>query len=322
MCSTSIVLALPARSTSHGGSQTAIPVDLTSISVDPQFAHVAAVHDLTDGYGFALSKPSVGVVEVVGRSGQIRISPNISGSADWVQLKWDHLTEYDLSNTSVAQVAPGDWANSDMAWQNPTAVSLNVSNVFYNATNVVFNGTVTPSRATQAVALSMSVYIYATDMVVQNGNQSISVKQNQIKFDVDFGAWPFRSSNNTLHFGVSLSSSTVDAVASSIVPTIDSVTNNTHQLIEVGMAKLVAPTNAFADGNQIIVTQGISSTAPGTVVTHWVFPYYANELYYDPVLSSTSTATTTATVDPTSSSGSKLSAFVPAIICLIMAAVI
>ena len=319
--------SIPPISTSYtSGSvnQFVLPVNLSSSSVSTQFAQVTAVHDSTNVDGYSLSKFSVGVVELVGRSGQIRITPNTSNSADWVQLQWDHLIEYDASNTVVAQITPNSWASSTMAWQSPIAVSLNVSNVMYNATKVVFNGTVTLLNGTAAVDLSMSVYLYAVDLVVPNGNQSLGVSTNQVKFDIDFGPWPFKSDNNTLHFGVSLSSSATDAVPSAIVPMVDSMANNNHQLITVGLAQLISPSNAFADGNQTNVIQGITSSSTGSVVTHWVFPHYITELHYDPVLSSSSssTSTTSTAVNSATSSATKYNSVVPAVVGLLIAAIV
>ena len=311
--------------TSHtpgGGNQFVLPVNLTSSSVSNQFAQVTAVHD-SIGDGYSLSKFSIGVVELVGRSGQIRITPNSSNSANWVQLKWDHLIEYDASNTAVAEILPNSWARSAMTWQSPIAVSLNVSNVMYNATKVVFNGTVT-LNSIATVDLSMSVYLYAVDLVMPNGNQSLGVSTNQVKFDIDFGPWPFQSDNNTLHFGVSLSSSATDAVPSAIVPMVDSMTNNSHQLITVGQAQLISPSNAFADGNQTNVVQGITNSSTGDVVTHWVFPHYITQLHYDPVLSSSSssTSTTSIAVNSATSSAIKYHSVVPTVVGLLIAAII
>ena len=119
-----------------------------------------------------------------------------------------------------------------------------------------------------------------------------------MKFNIDIGAWPFKSINNTLHFGVALTSSSSEPSAqtqppsASITNITDQMTKNVHNSLVIGRAQLIAPTNAFIDDVQTLVSQGITSESGDSIVTHWIFPYYTSDIHYDPVLSSSTTLST------------------------------
>jgi len=126
---------------------------------------------------------------------------------------------------------------------------------------------------------NVTTWIYTSTVQVQNGNQTITVPKDSLKFTIKITDWPFMSSTNKLHFGAAiLSQGGYRSDAPMIQPK-----NTVEQRIQFGPGNLDLANQAVIDG----VNQAISATtySIGTQTgVLWTFPYFKNSLEYDPVL--------------------------------------
>jgi hypothetical protein len=217
-------------------------------------------------------------VEFVGKSGQFKLYESSKGNDDFIKIKMEKLEEIDSSGKRVKSVPA--FASMDFVWSEPELVDMDSSddNVV-NATMVMFS--VSFNVESSNVDFSMKTWLFEQAGTVMNGNETIEVAQNALKFTVSIKNWPFEESSHRLKFGVDIKSDDDDE------DDVERETVNDRGSAEqvkfsLGDFYLSAPTSAIVDGSLTNITSEIEVSSSKTELD-WIFPSFT-ELEYDPVI--------------------------------------
>jgi hypothetical protein len=224
-------------------------------------------------------------VDLVGQSGQIKLTPQ--NATSFTKLKWSKLEEIDANN-QVLQSVNNFASEKLMEWGAPREGMYNGT----VATLVTLNGSITVGNGNNAktAQLEITVYVFKTEVIVINGNTTVVVPKDNIKFDVNINNWPFVSNKSRLTFGVNLESQGGRLTATSSDTTTGTSAANK---VTFGPGNIVSPKNALVDGVDTPITVTFDS-ASSTLT--WNFPYFASSLEYDPTMAAEATTTGTASL--------------------------
>jgi len=211
--------------------------------------------------------------EVLGQSGKIRLYDSDTGST--LQIKWNKIEEIATNGQKVAFV--NNMASQDFTVSNPTLVPVNGKNATKITLSVpslnVASGNFHPS-------LSVDVFIYQQETTVQNGNQTLTVLADQLKFTINMAGWQFSNAANTLHFGLQVLEKGDKDPSSSTV----TAKNSDEKTVKFDSGNLDLATEAVIDGHNVAITSTVTKVGQNTVVD-LTFPSFTSTLSYDPTLS-------------------------------------
>jgi hypothetical protein len=203
-------------------------------------------------------------IDYTGQSGQMKIYP--ANEVGFIQIKMDSLAETTASGGSTSNKIT-TFANQEFTWSTPTPVTRNgVDGMF-----TYFSATLSNNAK-----FGLNTTIWVKDVVVSNGNQTITVPANTLKFDVDVTNWPFLATTNELSFGLSVATKgdKGDAKRSE---------GASGSKVTVADGYIEAPSQCVADGVNKPAPLSISQNGKNTILL-WKFPYFASTLRYDPIV--------------------------------------
>jgi len=245
------------------------------------------------------------VIQFLGQSGQIKLTP--ANSTDFIQIRWNKIEEVTPQGVVVQSV--NNFASQVFTWSQPESVVVNG----YNATSVVLASQLSVglgSQVTSTTIFNISTYIFNMEAMVRNGNQTLSVPENSVKFTVHIDSWPFLNYSNVLTFGAALlhaggESSSVGGIT---------FKNSQENSIDFGPGTMDMANTAVVDGYNENVTMRTYSVDPVTSGVQWTFPAFNVSLDYDPTLTLTGTSS--------SSNGAEKSLFSRTLFLLLSTAVL
>jgi len=132
-------------------------------------------------------------------------------------------------------------------------------------------------NATQgSLIIGIGIYIFAQETEVQNGNESVTVLDTELKFDITISGWEFQNSDNQLMLELSFIANKHQAHERD---------GNTTKLEgdDGATAYLNVPDTVVADGENAdyVFNQEYSGNMMNIDLT---FPSFTDTLYYDPTL--------------------------------------
>lgn len=171
----------------------------------------------------------------------------------------------------------------DMPSSSPTENTVRGTRVSFSSTvKVGGNG---PNSET--ANFTMTTITYHEDGTAQNGNETIFVPKDGLKFSIEVSDWPFLSADNFLQFGVDLRVQKGDGTDATLQSGSGTPNGPRNQRFDLGDGlSLDAPSTAVIDGMQadIVSTMDVSSNRQSL---DWTFPAFESTLYYDPFIGAT-----------------------------------
>ncbi|GLE02165.1 hypothetical protein PINS_up011009 [Pythium insidiosum] len=137
---------------------------------------------------------------------------------------------------------------------------------------------------------NLTATIVSANATAKNGDQSVPVPAGALKFTISLANWPFKSTNNSVRFAVTLSARGKSGKSAKDKPTKkargDSGDLQKIDRVDMGEGMFMdAPALAVLDGASKDITATVESSN-NAVEYVWVFPYFNRTLYYDPVVGS------------------------------------
>lgn len=224
-------------------------------------------------------------VDFVGSSGKMKIYPSDAKDAPWIMVSMGHLTETGNGATNAIT----SFASQDFAWSDP--VSQTVDNVA--TTYVAFDSTLAVGKGGSVVNVPFKVetWLYQETGTAKNGNQTVEVRKDSLKFTVSIASWPFENPLNELTFGIN-----IDTKGGKSEATKEQKSGKKEASIGFGEdGSLDVSQTAIVDGvEKDIVVNTVGGK--GKVTVEFTFPHFANTLKYDPVLTAAASMTQAASV--------------------------
>lgn len=257
----------------------------------------STVHAAQDQY---ISTSGVGIT-FVGAAPKFKVQKIVNGT---------------LSNTKSFMVTMGDITENEVVsspGQQNKVTSLASQNFVWTSKSATYNGhnatvislTANVTVATGTAKVNITTYLVSGSATFQNGNETVSVDGNVLKFSVEVASWPFRNSNNTLSVAIGVSNMEGTFESNSLVA---NYTDGSYALVEMSGV-------AFVDNVLKKVTP--SYTNKEFTVT---FPSFTNAVLYDPVIGFVdATPSTSPTPRPSPSSGSTLGVLVGYLVLALLA---
>lgn len=242
-----------------------------------------------------------------GANGGAKIDICPTGDCDkgqLIRLAMARLEEVDADGTSVGNKAE-NFNKLDAEWT--PMEEMVIDGVTTQSTSFASNVTVGPNGKSGTAEFNITANIYNNNGTTMNGNQSIHVPAGGLKFTVSIKNWPFKSSANHLHFGVTLKARGKDGrdgpkperkpkkVNNGTDPKIDRCDMGEGMFMD-------APAQAVLDDVQADINATIDATGP-EVIYQWDFPYFNKTLYYDPVVGSEDEAAQPGYIPPPTTDG-------------------
>jgi len=251
-------------------------------------------------------------VQYVGRSGQIKLFPEGSdsenGTNNFMKIKWYKIEEVRPDGRKVKAV--NNFASQDFQWGRPTEAML--------GENKAMKVDLIASLGVQGVnvGFNVSTWLISEDTEVQNGNQTIAVEANSLKFTVSISGWPFADTANSLRFGAQINSA-----GNRLAEAEREEDGGKIRSQKFGAGQIRMATEAVVDGRNENIT--IDNTMSGSdlnmmLKVDWLFPYFQNTLVYDPSLSLNTLETDSSASGTGLSPGATAAVIVAAIVLLIL----
>jgi hypothetical protein len=117
--------------------------------------------------------------------------------------------------------------------------------------------------------------LFRTAVTLNDGNTTVSVPVNNLKFSIGVSAWPFASPSNFLLFGARVETPGLNDDGQEDAE--DSDDDKTK--IDFGESNIVLQNSAIADGVQVPVTATLSKKD-----IDWKFPAFVDRLEYASLL--------------------------------------
>jgi len=219
-------------------------------------------------------------VQYLGSSGQVKLLP-LSDEQKFFKIQMNRLVELNADGTQSG-CKSASFASLDASWSAPQTFQFS-GNTSGTAILVNFTASVPLTGcgggAAGSVDFTMYTYLYTVAGTTWNGNRSVSVNRDCVKFSVKLGNWPWQDVTHKLQFGIRVSSNRNG-------DPVQRTRNDTshHERFGISGGAVDASTEAVVDGvNQpmgFVVTVSNAHTD-----LDFNFPYFASTLLYDPTLS-------------------------------------
>jgi len=217
-------------------------------------------------------------VDFVGQSGQIKLFPSAE-SKKFIKIKWSKLSEVDASGATVQSAS--SLASKTFEWVGPESVTVQG----HAATKVTLQSVLQINGAPSARPhFNVSAYLFTTSVTLSDGDSTVEVPRNSLKFSIGVDGWPFESASNFLTL-----SAQVETPKNKDGAKDKADSTKSHTRFDFDDSHIVLQNTAIADGVQV----NINSTVEGKNV-EWKFPAFTERLDYDPTLGLESAATAAA----------------------------
>ena len=125
---------------------------------------------------------------------------------------------------------------------------------------------------------AMTTYLYTTAGTAKNGNRTVTVAANRLKFSFNITNWPWKSANNLLLLELVVST---NKAAENMTRGARSGTRDRWTLTG---GTIDTEAEAVLDGvNTEIETVGVVQESDKLALQFWI-PYFADTMVYDPVM--------------------------------------
>jgi hypothetical protein len=216
-----------------------------------------------------------------GQSGKFKIFPSNNSNA-FIQVSFEGLVEVDAAGTET-NIRVNNFASQTFAWVGPTTVSVPGG----TAQKVSFVSTVSVGHglSTSPVNFNCDTWIYEQAGNATNGNQTIFVPANSLKFAFNIsGAWPWAAASDKLK--VQLKYLVPGSAAGNLQP----VNGSDEKVVDfAGVGAVRVSDQAVVDGENVAIQSLLEQQGSNTLMS-FVFPQYNNSIIYDPVMTTSSTS--------------------------------
>lgn len=246
------------------------------------------------------------------RGGMVRFCFDEEICKNVIQLKLFKLVER-TSGGSVVQKSE-NFANSDYEWTAPQVETVNGTERI--RVEMKSNVSVGSPNLDQNAEFEFHSFVYKTNGTAINGNQTLDIPKNSLKFSIKVKNWPWKSTDNVLTFGVALLSKTKRGGPGRKSPLRKKGRGRKGKVsrFELGDGSFLdSPEQCECDGKAVELKETLTEDIGNKgVMMSWTFPHFENAVYYDPVLGSTSSEEAQSDDnDDDSSSGSSSPASMP-----------
>jgi hypothetical protein len=197
---------------------------------------------------------------LAGKSGVIKIADSAN---QFTILRFRRLIDSDGQKAK-------DFEDAEWSWTAPQDVLING----LKAKN--FSATLRNTIGTASVQLSVHAIVFAESGTVDYAGQKVEVYPGAVKVSYLVDKWPFKSTNSSLFYSVTISSSGKGV-------------SNSNSTLTVGNGLFNMPSFAILDGQvkgikirYLVDEDSDNGTQSGVI---FEFPYFSQSLYYDPVSS-------------------------------------
>lgn len=204
-------------------------------------------------------------VEFQGSSGGFKLFP--VGEDKFIQISSDNVEEYDIDGKKVgASFSP---AGGSFA---PVFTTDSGGTTVYHA---IYNNEKQNKNFTMGCMLAQA----NTTVFDPVANDTVTVRENTLKFSVAIEGWVFKNSNNTLVYSISIKDKTGNK-------TSEKAGSNATQpkMFNLDDGSIETPLTAVADGEDVAV-QVTSSEQGVKQIISFTFPSFTKSLKYDPDVS-------------------------------------
>lgn len=203
-------------------------------------------------------------VEFQGSSGGFKLFP--VGEDKFIQISSDKVIEYDIDGNQVGGTfspAGGSFA--------PVSTTVSDEKKVYHA---IYNNEKRGINFTMGCMLAQE----NTTVFDPVANDTVTVRENTLKFSVAIEGWGFKNSNNTLVYSISIKDKTGNK-------TSEKAGSNATQpkMFNLDDGSIETPLTAVADGEDVAVQ--VTSSEGVKQIISFTFPSFTKSLKYDPDVS-------------------------------------
>lgn len=229
-------------------------------------------------------------------SGKFGLCPTCNCEESMIQIYVDFVRELDSNGQKVTQHFKEQMASSNFVVAPQARVRLGSPAVDAVMTSFWANisvGSGPNNCATQSstgcAKLIVKTYYFSDATAVQNGDSTVSIAADAMKFDIALQNWPFAQPENTLSVGLKLLTSTYQ---SSMPLVLNPIANGNR--LDLSNFYFETPLSAVYDGASGPVTMSVmpsSSTTPigpnsiavtDAVALIYSFKSFSNTMLFDP----------------------------------------
>lgn len=221
-------------------------------------------------------------VQYLGSSGEIKLFPKADASK-FFKIQMGRLLEVNADGSSSGCGAP-NFASVAATWSQPETIQF-TGNVSGTALRVKFDTSVSLTGCgggggggTQSADFAITTYLYTVEGQALNGNRTIFVPRESVKFTVKVTNWPWTSASPKLKFGIRVTSN------QNVQSTTRNRTESLHnERFGIPGGTVDASTEAVVDSVNMPIEFGLSSS-PSYVDLDFIFPHFTTSVIYDPTL--------------------------------------
>ena len=220
-------------------------------------------------------------INVQGQSGKFTVCPQGDCETQSLQVEVDFIREIDVSGKKVSQHFKENLASSTFTVLPATVVAMGSPSV--DAAKASFSATigVRTGGSTVDATLGLDTYFFNKTTTIQNGNQTLSVSKDAMKFDINVATWDFADMANRLEVGIKLTSK---GASKATEPTLEAGVTNGGKTMDFGNMYFDTPTTAIYDGTEGSCNVSSALSGSKSSVITFTFSSFASDVKYDPLL--------------------------------------
>ena len=206
-----------------------------------------------------------------------------------IMLKLFKLVEH-TADGDVAQKAE-NFNKADFNWSEPLTET---SDDGTERIKVQLNSNITVGKPADPIKaqFTMDTFIYVDAGFSMNGNQTLDIPKNALKFSISIKNWPWKNASNYLTFGLAMKVRTKGGKDGAKNPERKRGRGRDGKVSRFelgGGAFMDSPELCEIDGEtQEVMSTLTSDIGNDGVLLAWSFPHFETSLFYDPVIGDTS----------------------------------